>query len=80
MTLAELVQYTYQMFRPPKLQTVSEWADDNRILVSESSSEPGPWRPDRAPYQREIMDAFTDREYGRSSLWRVPRSVKPNWN
>lgn len=59
MKLSELVKRTYEMFRPPRSQTVSEWADENRILVSESSSEPGPWRTDRAPYQREIMDAFT---------------------
>lgn len=59
MKLSELVKRTYEMFRPPRSQTVSEWADENRVLVSESSSEPGPWRTDRAPYQREIMDAFT---------------------
>ena len=59
MKLSELVRRTYEMFRPPRSQTVSEWADENRVLVSESSSEPGPWRTDRAPYQREIMDAFT---------------------
>ena len=57
--LAELARYTYLMFRPPARQTVSEWADANRVLVSESSAEPGAWRTDRAPYQREIMDAFT---------------------
>ena len=57
--LGDLIRDTYAMFRPPALQTVSEWADANRILVSESSSEPGRWRTDRAPYQREIMDAFT---------------------
>jgi len=39
--------------------TVSEWADDYRILSSESSAEPGKWRTDRAPYQRDIMDSFT---------------------
>lgn len=66
MTLNELVRDTYQMFRPPKLQTVSEWADENRVLVSESSSEPGPWRTDRAPYQREIMDAFTQ-----PGIWKI---------
>ena len=59
MDLSELLRATYAMFRPPKARTVSEWADENRVLVSESSSEPGPWRTDRAPYQREIMDAFT---------------------
>lgn len=57
--LAGLLRFTYSMFRPPRPQTVSEWADENRILVSDSSSEPGPWRTDRAPYQREIMDSFT---------------------
>ena len=56
--LAELARHTYDMLRPPRQQSVSEWADENRILVSESSSEPGRWRTDRAPYQREIMDAF----------------------
>ena len=42
---------------PPKL-TVSEWADCYRILGS-TSPEPGPWRTDRTPYLREIMDSLT---------------------
>lgn len=44
---------------PPQNQTVSEWADGNRMLVSGSSAEPGRWRTSRAPYQKEMMDAFT---------------------
>jgi len=44
---------------PPKL-TVSQWADKYRRLSPESSAEPGQWNTDRAPYQREIMDAVTD--------------------
>lgn len=44
---------------PPKL-TVSQWADLYRRLSPESSAEPGQWRTERAPYQREIMDAVTD--------------------
>lgn len=58
---------TEQLFRrivrvlapPPKL-TVSQWADAHRRLSPESSAEPGQWRTDRAPYQREIMDAVND--------------------
>lgn len=46
-------------YSPPPLLTVSEWADTNRILSSESAAEPGQWRTDRAPYQREIMNAVT---------------------
>lgn len=64
--IAGLARYTYSMFRPPAKQTVSEWADANRKLVSEGSSERGAWRTDRAPYQREIMDAFTQ-----PGIWQI---------
>ncbi len=45
---------------PPPDLTVSGWADRYRILTSESSAEPGHWRTDRAPYQREPMDSLND--------------------
>lgn len=45
--------------RPPSSQTVSEWADANRVLDSSASSEPGPWRTDRVPYLREVMDVLS---------------------
>jgi phage terminase large subunit GpA-like protein len=51
--------------RPP--QTVSEWANKHRILTSKGSGEPGPWRTDRTPYLREIMDCLS----ARSSVQRV---------
>jgi len=47
---------------PPPDLTVSEWADAYRKLSSESSAEPGQWRTDRAPYQREILDSVLDPE------------------
>jgi phage terminase large subunit GpA-like protein len=39
--------------------TISQWADQYRKLSPESAAEPGQWNTDRAPYQREIMDAIT---------------------
>lgn len=45
---------------PPDDLTVTEWAEKNRRLSSESSAEPGPWRTERTPYLREVMDTFTD--------------------
>lgn len=60
MTLAELKQHTLSMFLPPRELTVSEWADENRVLVSNNSAAPGRWDTNFAPFQREIMDAFTD--------------------
>ncbi|MEC2130390.1 phage terminase large subunit family protein [Brevibacillus centrosporus] len=60
-----VVQKTVDLFvrankqwEPKRRLTVSEWADMNRVLTTESSAEAGPWRTDRAPYQREIMDSI----------------------
>ncbi|MDD5327435.1 MAG: phage terminase large subunit family protein [Phycisphaerae bacterium] len=50
-----------QAWDTPAPTTVSQWADTNRMLPS-TSAEHGQWRTDRAPYLRDIMDAFTDPE------------------
>lgn len=44
--------------KPLPKTSVSEWADAYRML-SNTSAEPGRWKTNRAPYQKEIMDAFT---------------------
>ena len=49
-----------KVLSPPPELTVSQWADKYRKLSPESSAEPGQWNTDRAPYQREIMDAVVD--------------------
>ena len=64
--LYELARHTYEMFRPPAKLTVSEWADKYRMLTTESAAEPGHWRTDRAPYQRAVMDAFTQ-----PGVWKI---------
>ena len=61
MTSEELYRMTMSMFRPPSDMTVSEWADQYRRLSGSGSSEQGKWHTDRAPYQREIMDSFSQR-------------------
>jgi phage terminase large subunit GpA-like protein len=45
--------------KPEPLLTVSEWAEQNRILSGKGSSEPGPWRNSRTPYLAEIMDCLS---------------------
>lgn len=40
--------------------TVSQWADADRRLSAESSSEPGRYSTSRTEYARAIMDAFND--------------------
>lgn len=39
---------------------MSRWADQNRRLSPEASSEPGRWVTDRAEYQRGMMDAINE--------------------
>ena len=47
--------------RPPPSLTVTQWAEANRVLTRETSSEPGPWRTSRTPYLAAIMDALSER-------------------
>lgn len=44
---------------PEPMLTVSEWADKHRILPQKASSEPGPWRTERTPYLKAILDALS---------------------
>ena len=51
-----------RIMSPPPILKVSEWADKYRILSAGASAEPGRWNTERAPYQREIMNALNDSE------------------
>jgi phage terminase large subunit GpA-like protein len=44
---------------PPSATTVSEWADQHRILSGKGAAEKGPWRTERTPYLREPMDCLS---------------------
>jgi len=39
---------------------VSEYADNRRVLLPRTSAEPGPWRTNRAPYLKGLMDSFSN--------------------
>ena len=53
-----------KIIAPPPILKISEWADRYRRLSAEASAEPGQWNTDRAPYQKEIMNAVNDNECG----------------
>lgn len=55
----------YRLWSPPPDLTISQWADEYRILSAESAAEPGKWRTDRTPYMKEIMDSINDPRYER---------------
>lgn len=59
-TLNLFSEIAKELAPPPKL-TIDEWADTYRLLSSKSSSEPGKWSTKRAPYQKGIMRAISDK-------------------
>lgn len=63
--LADGASQTYRAIarglRPRERLSVSDWAGRYRRLSSKSAAEPGPWRNDRIPYLRAIMDALDTR-------------------
>lgn len=54
-----VVKGFFDGLRPTIPMPVSDWADENRHLSAEASSEPGKWRTSRTPYLREIMDKLS---------------------
>jgi phage terminase large subunit GpA-like protein len=56
--LERITRAFYAALRPPAKLRLSEWADRYAMLSSESAANPGRWKT--IPYQRGIMDAFTD--------------------
>lgn len=55
-------------WRPVRRQSVSEWADRERVLDPMFTAEPGRWRTDRVPYAREWMDSASERHVRRITL------------
>jgi len=56
--LAHCLSTLRQAVAPRRALTVSQWADDHRILSGKQASERGRWRTSRTPFLREIMDCF----------------------
>jgi phage terminase large subunit GpA-like protein len=44
---------------PRRALTVSQWADEHRVLTAKQGGEPGRYRTARTPFLREIMDCFS---------------------
>lgn len=44
---------------PKPVLSVSQWADQKRVLSGKAASEPGRWHTARTPYLREVLDALS---------------------
>lgn len=58
--LSKVYKTLADTWRPPPDLSIDAWSDSFRKLSSESSAEPGQWRTDRVPFQREIMNVIND--------------------
>ena len=58
-SLQDCLTHAALALRPDPRLSVSQWADAHRYLSQTASGEPGPWRTDRTPYLREIMDCLS---------------------
>ena len=58
--IQEIINDIFSNFKPPPKLTLTEWADEYRILSPESSAQPGKWQTSRAPYQKGMMDALNE--------------------
>ncbi len=54
-SIARLKSRTRAALSPPARLTVSEWADEHRVLADDEA-EAGQWKTSRTPYLAEIMD------------------------
>jgi phage terminase large subunit GpA-like protein len=48
------------MASPPPSRTISQWADQERVLSPEIAAEAGRWKTSRVPYMREVLDTVND--------------------
>lgn len=56
----EIAEHWFGIYAPPPRMTVSEWADQFRILSPEGSANPGKYSSKQTPYAIEWMDAAND--------------------
>ena len=55
----ELFGWFFDIAKPDPDMSVSDWADEHRVLSSKASASPGKWKTSKTPYLREIMDCLS---------------------
>ncbi len=58
----ELMKKALKNLTPPLEMSVSEWADEYRMLSPEASAVPGKWYTDTVPFARRVMDCISSEE------------------
>lgn len=69
--IADVLVRARQALRPPPRLDLSDWAEQHFYLSAESAAEAGRWKT--IPYQRGIMNAFTDPTITRVTVMKSAR-------
>lgn len=59
MKMNKVIAAALSVLKPKPILTISDWADKYRYIARGTGPEPGLWKTSRAPYTKEIMDAFS---------------------
>lgn len=59
LTATDCLAWFASAARPRPARSVSQWADEHRVLSGKQSGERGRWRTARTPFLREIMDCLS---------------------
>lgn len=73
--LAAALEQAVPVLEPSPRLTVSEWADENRVLHPKTTAEPGAWRTARVPYIREPMDSGNDPTVSQVTILKSARTA-----
>src|SRR5687767_4827096 len=57
---ARLRMVVRETMKPPPRLTLSQWADEKRVLSPEFAARPGRWKTSRVEYLREILDSCSN--------------------
>lgn len=71
-TAADCLAWCWSAAAPRRSLSVSEWADQHRILSGKQSGEPGRWRTARNPLLQELMDCFSATSRVQDVVWMKP--------
>ena len=75
MDVESVSDWFYESMKPEPILRVSDWADKHRMLSSKAASEAGPWRTERTPYLKEIMDVLSSDHPARKVVFKKGAQV-----
>ena len=72
--LEDALDRALRVLHPPKVQALSEWSAENFMIID--GGQPGRYRGDLAPFQKDMLDALSDTRYNRVVFMTSAQMIK----